>query len=215
MTKSSSTSSSFSISSSLFLVLLLLISFSSSSSSSISPSSVVDQQPAACTKYSFADSKRSFTYCNDLSTLNSFLHWNYNPSTRMVDIAYRHTGVIPTSTWVAWAINPSSTGMLGSQAFVAFQGLNGTIRAYTAPVTSYRTNLEEAPLSFPVYDIAATFANNEVIIFSTFELPQTNNNSTTVNQLWQDGPLTNGDTPGMHHTSGPNVFLVFLLYYRR
>ncbi|KAL2475736.1 Cytochrome b561 and DOMON domain-containing protein [Abeliophyllum distichum] len=103
----------------------------------------------SCAKYNFA-SNQLFTSCNDLPRLNSFLHWNYDSSSKTVRMAYRHTGVT-ASKWVAWAINPKSQGMVGAQALVAFQKSDGTMRAYTAPITTYQTQLQEGDLSFPVW----------------------------------------------------------------
>lgn len=153
----------------------------------------------SCASYNFA-SNQIFRSCNDLPHLNSFLHWNYDQSTKTVKIAYRHSGV-SSSSWVAWAINPTGQGMVGSQALVAFQRSDGTMRAYTAPVSVYRTQLQQGDLSFPVSDLTATYARNEIIIFATLRL---DNLSSTVNQVWQEGPVS-GDAPAMHPTSGPNV----------
>ncbi|KAI3456552.1 hypothetical protein Pfo_013215 [Paulownia fortunei] len=153
----------------------------------------------SCAKYNFA-SNQIFSFCSDLPYLNSFLHWNYDRSAKTVKIAYRHTGV-SSSRWVAWAINPSGQGMVGAQALVAFQKSDGTMRAYTAPVTGYQTQLQQGDLSFPVSDLTATYARNEMIIFATLKL---DNLSSTVNQVWQEGPLS-GDSPAMHPTTGPNV----------
>ncbi|CAK9182250.1 unnamed protein product [Ilex paraguariensis] len=154
----------------------------------------------SCTNYAFASNK-VFSTCNDLPYLNSFLHWTYDPSSETVQIAFRHTRVT-SSKWVAWAINPNSTSMVGSQALVAFQKSDGTMRYYTSPVTSYGTQLAEGDLSFPVSDLLATFSNNEITIFATLNLQKIN--STTVNQVWQDGPVS-GDTPGAHDQSGDNI----------
>ncbi|KAM3343429.1 hypothetical protein P3S68_025518 [Capsicum galapagoense] len=63
---------------------------------------------------------KSYDSCSDLPTLNSFIHWNYNPSSGTVDIAFRKSEN-KYGRWLAWAINPTSTGMIGSQAFVALQ----------------------------------------------------------------------------------------------
>ncbi|KAA8515611.1 hypothetical protein F0562_018778 [Nyssa sinensis] len=153
----------------------------------------------SCAKYAFANNK-VFSSCNDLPYLNSFLHWTYNPSSETAQIAYRQTG-ITSGKWVAWGINPKSKGMVGTQALVAFQKSDGTMKVYTSPVTAYQTNLEEGNLDFAVSDLSATYAKNEITIFATLKLPR---NSSTVNQVWQDGPLS-GTAPGMHATSGANV----------
>lgn len=153
-----------------------------------------------CSNYLFA-SNRVFSACNDLPVLNSFLHYTYNPSSQTLAVAYRHTN-FDSSKWVAWAINPTSQGMAGSQALVAFQQSDGSIKAYTSPVTGYTTQLAEGDLSFPVSDLSATYSNNEVIIFATLGL----GNATigTLNQVWQEGQLS-GNTPAAHATSGDNV----------
>ncbi|KAL0321082.1 UNVERIFIED_CONTAM: cytochrome and DOMON domain-containing protein [Sesamum radiatum] len=152
-----------------------------------------------CEKYNFA-SNQIFSSCSNLPYLNSFLHWNYDQSGKTVEIAYRHKGP-SSSRWVAWAINPSGQGMIGAQAVVAFKKADGTMRAYTAPVTSYQTQLQQAVLSFQVSDLTATYTRNEIIIFATLKL---DNLSSTVNQVWQEGPLS-GDSPAMHLNSGSNV----------
>ncbi|XP_016480725.1 cytochrome b561 and DOMON domain-containing protein At5g47530 [Nicotiana tabacum] len=154
----------------------------------------------SCTKYNFT-SNQIFTSCSDLPYLNSFLHWNYDPSSKTAKIAFRHTK-IASSRWVAWAINPTAQGMVGSQALVAYQKSDGKMRVYTSPVTSYQTQLQEGNLSFPVSDLSATYSNNEIAIFATLKLDKFN--STIVNQVWQEGPVS-GDSPAMHDTSGVNV----------
>ncbi|XP_073139699.1 cytochrome b561 and DOMON domain-containing protein At4g17280-like [Henckelia pumila] len=153
----------------------------------------------SCATYNFA-SNQVFSSCNDLPYLNSFLHWDYDQSANTVKIAYRHMGVT-SSNWVAWAINPISRGMVGAQALVAFQKSDGTMRTYTAPINSYQIQLQEGDLSFPVSDLSATYSGNEIVIFATLKL---DNLSSTVNQVWQEGLLSN-DSPVSHSTSGPNV----------
>ena len=153
----------------------------------------------SCNNYVFASDK-VFSTCNDLPYLNSFLHWTYDPSSGTAQIAFRHTG-IASPRWVAWAINPEGKGMVGSQALVAFQKSDGTMSVYTSPVTGYQTQLQKGDLSFGVSDLSATYSNNEIVVFATLELPK---NTTTVNQVWQDGPVLN-DSPGTHDLSGANV----------
>ena len=159
---------------------------------------ILSSYAQTCARYAFS-SNRVFTSCSDLPVLNSFLHYNYDSSGKL-EIAYRHTG-ITSSRWVAWAINPTSTGMVGSQALVAYQQTDGSMRVYTSPITQYQTQLAEGDLSFNVSELSATYANNEIIIFATLGL---SNNGTTLNQVWQEGALS-GNTPQMHATSGANV----------
>ncbi|KAF9590743.1 hypothetical protein IFM89_038056 [Coptis chinensis] len=160
---------------------------------------VLSTNAQTCRSYTF--SNRAFASCTDLQVLNSFLHWTYTPSNRTVNLAYRHTGISPSS-WIAWAINPTGRGMVGSQALVAFQ-TGGQMNAYTSQVTSTQTVLPRGNLSFPVPTITAEFANNnrEMTIFATLVLPP---GGTTVNQVWQQGPM-NGNTPQIHLLNGANI----------
>ncbi|PIN03251.1 putative membrane protein [Handroanthus impetiginosus] len=158
-----------------------------------------------CAKYNFA-TNQVFSSCSDLPYLNLFLHWNYNQSAKTVELAYRHTG-LSSSRWIAWAINRTGQGVIGAQALVAFKKSDGTMRAYTASVDSYQTQLLQGDLSFPVSDLIATYTKNEIIIFATIKV---DNLSFTMNHVWQGGPLS-GDFPAMHLTSGPNVLSMGIL----
>ncbi|MCL7034252.1 hypothetical protein MKW94_025476 [Papaver nudicaule] len=153
-----------------------------------------------CTTHVFPSNNQvstDFTSCNDLPVLNSFIHWKYDPATRRVHIAYRHTN-IDSSRWIAWAINPTAKGMQGSQALVAYQK-DGQMTAYTSPITKYGTSLAEGKLSFDVPNLTASFQNREMTIFATIQLE----NSTVVNQVWQEGPLSNG-VPTIHSMAPAN-----------
>ncbi|KAJ9180838.1 hypothetical protein P3X46_009036 [Hevea brasiliensis] len=167
---------------------------------SIFMSMVLSSSAQKCSSYAFS-SNQVFSACNDLPYLNSFLHWNYNSSSSKLQIAYRHSG-ISSSRWIAWAINPTSTGMVGSQSLVAFQQSDGTMKAYTSPISSYQTSLQEGKLSFEVSNLSATYSNNEMIIFATLGISSIG--TTTVNQVWQEGPVSS-DSPQVHSTTGANV----------
>ncbi|RWR96011.1 cytochrome b561 and DOMON domain-containing protein [Cinnamomum micranthum f. kanehirae] len=146
--------------------------------------------------YSFS-SNRVYNSCNALPQLNAYIYYTYHASNGTVDIAYR-AAASNSSNWVAWAINPNGLRMIGSQALVAYQNSSG-IQVYTAPITTYA--IQRGNLSFPVSGLAAEYASSEFIIYATLTLT---NNSTTVNQVWQQGTLSNG-VPLTHPTSGPNV----------
>jgi hypothetical protein len=102
-------------------------------------SCIAQQQPCATFKFS---NNKQFSSCSDLPVLSSSLHWNYHPSSNRVDVAFRHTGVTDRR-WIAWAINPTSGGMVGSQAIVSFPRTDGGLAVYTSPITSYGTRLEQ------------------------------------------------------------------------
>ncbi|XP_028095886.1 cytochrome b561 and DOMON domain-containing protein At5g47530-like [Camellia sinensis] len=153
----------------------------------------------SCSDFMFPDNK-VFTSCTNLSALNSFLYWSQNPSSTTLDMAYRHSHV-PPSTWVAWGINPKPNKMVGTQAIIAYQKPDGNMAVYTSSVDSYATQLQKGNLSFPVSDLSALFSNDEIIIFATIQLP---NNSSTINHVWQDGPIT-GNHLGIHDLSGRHL----------
>ncbi|KAJ4835288.1 hypothetical protein Tsubulata_048874 [Turnera subulata] len=155
-------------------------------------------QTQACNGLTFS-SNQVFSSCNDLPRLSSYLYWNYHATNQTADIAFRKT---PTSTsnWVAWALNPSGQRMAGSQALVAYQQSNGTMIAYTAPVSASPT-MQPGSLSFGVSNLRAEYSNGEMIIFATLQL---DNTLLSTNQVWQEGPLSGG-SPSIHPTSGDNM----------
>ncbi|KAE8680100.1 hypothetical protein F3Y22_tig00111392pilonHSYRG00277 [Hibiscus syriacus] len=153
-----------------------------------------------CGNHRFHEGK-TFASCTDLPSLNCSLHWNFRSSSQTVDIAFRQSSVDQNPRWISWAINPHSKGMVGSQALVSFQRDDGTMMAYTSPITSYATQLQQGDLSFPVNGVSSIVDGNEMIIFATLTLPA---NATTVNHLWQQGPLVD-NVPGIHRLSGPNM----------
>lgn len=152
----------------------------------------------SCDTFRFSNSN-SYSTCSSLPVLNSFLHWNYHQGNHTVDIAYRHGGV-STSQWVAWALNIGGSGMIGSQALVAFTNSSGLVHAYTSPVTTFATTLAEGNLSFSVPRIEAEYSNNEMIIYATLQLPS---GRTSFSQVWQEGPVS-GDTLGQHPLNPAN-----------
>ncbi|KAI8567194.1 hypothetical protein RHMOL_Rhmol02G0101600 [Rhododendron molle] len=137
-----------------------------------------------------------FASCTDLPNLDSFLHWTYVPSSPTLHVANRHSQV-SSSMWVVWGINPTSKGMVGTQAIVAYKKPDGTMGVFTSPVNSYGTQLQEGNLSFPVSDLSASFLDNQMVIYAVIELPE---NTTRVSHVWQDGPVS-GNTFGMHQVS--------------
>ncbi|CAN4099198.1 unnamed protein product [Withania somnifera] len=93
--------------------------------------------------------------------------------------------------------------MVGSQAFVALQRSDGTLEVYTSPINTYGTTLTKGGLSFRAHNVSAQNINGQVIIFAKFDLPA--NGTNIVNHVWQEGPLKDDDTPGMHGLSGDNL----------
>ncbi|KAK7333378.1 hypothetical protein VNO80_30146 [Phaseolus coccineus] len=156
----------------------------------------ITSQP--CNSYRFSKNIK-YAACEDLLILESSLHWNYRPSSGVVDVAFNKANA-KDSSWVAWAINPSSKGMVGSQSFAVHK--NGTIKAYTSPITSYATMLQEGNLSFSIYSLSTSYTNGGIIIFATFQLPP---NKTVVNHAWQEGLVSEDGTLKAHSFSCSNL----------
>ncbi|CAN4114115.1 unnamed protein product [Withania somnifera] len=152
-----------------------------------------------CSEYTFP-ANRTFTSCKELPYLEANLYWNYNSSSTEVSIAYRAKQ--NPKGWVAWAINPTRQGMLGSQALVAFHNSNDSMIAYTTQITSYNPSMQEAKLSFRVSNISAEYSKNEMIIFATIG-PL--GNATTVNHVWQSGYSVSGNIPQIHPPFSPHL----------
>lgn len=151
-----------------------------------------------CTSHTFANNAQ-FSSCSDLPALNSFLYWTYDANAATANIAFRVTGISTSSNWIAWALNPSGSGMAGAQALVAFQN-STSIQAYTSSVASTSiTALTPSTLSFQVTNISATTTGtSEMTLFATITPPRT-----TVNHVWQVGQVSSG-APGAHPLGSAN-----------
>nr|GEU71557.1 cytochrome b561 and DOMON domain-containing protein At5g35735-like [Tanacetum cinerariifolium] len=115
-------------------------------------------------------------------------------------MAYRHTGVTASSTWVAWGLNLDRAGMSGTQALVAFQNSSGTLQAYTSSINGYDTQMQPSRLSFDVTNLRAESVRGDVVIYATLTLPS---GRTGFNQVWQSGPVSSG-APGAHALNSEN-----------
>ncbi|KAM0937675.1 putative DOMON domain-containing protein [Dioscorea sansibarensis] len=142
---------------------------------------------------------RSYTSCNTLQYLSATLHWTYHPDNATIDVAYR--APISSNGWVAWALNPTGSGMIGAQSLFAFSGSDGAVRVYSTAISTFNPDVKDGNLSFMVYSKSGELSNATMTIFATLELP---GNRTTVNQVWQAGPLSNG-VPAQHPTTGDNI----------
>jgi len=154
----------------------------------------------SCNSYTLPN-KLNYARCSDLPVLESSLYWNYNPKTSIIDVAFKKNNV-KGSSWIAWAINPTSKGMIGSQAIIGYQNFDGIFKAYTSPITSYQTMLQEGNISLPVYNISGMFVVGSMMIFASLQLSQ---NVTLVNHAWQEGLVSNDGSLKSHALSGPNV----------
>ncbi|KAK6141228.1 hypothetical protein DH2020_025025 [Rehmannia glutinosa] len=88
-----------------------------------------------------------------------------------------------------------------SAVFGCFPQLNRPCPRLHLPDFRHATRLQEGPLSFRVPRIGAEFANDEMIIYATIELPS---DRTSFTHVWQNGHVS-GDTPLIHPTDGENM----------
>ncbi|XP_076930260.1 cytochrome b561 and DOMON domain-containing protein At3g25290-like [Bidens hawaiensis] len=147
-----------------------------------------------CTTQKFTNNKL-YNHCNDLPSLNSYLHWSLNTPQNTLSIAF----IAPPATasgWVSWAINPTAEGMAGAQALLAYKASNGTMVVKTYNISSY-TSIVEGKLAFDVKDKRAEYSDGLIKLFATVVLPE--KGVTTVNQVWQVGPsVTEDGFPAKH-----------------
>ncbi|CAI9299920.1 unnamed protein product [Lactuca saligna] len=131
-----------------------------------------------CSEYKFT-SRRIYSSCRDLPHLSAQLHWTYNSSTGIAQIAYQARQ--GPRGWVAWAVNPNQIGMVGSEALVAFHNSNGSMTVYTTLINNYSPSMVPGNLSFQV------------------------SGGSVVNHVWQSGYLVLNDVPQMHAISQQNL----------
>lgn len=141
-------------------------------------------QSLTCSSQTFP--KRSFAHCEDLPELGAFLHWTHDPKNSSLSIAFIATPPHEEG-WVAWAVNPTHTGMIGAQALIASQS-GGTPAVRTFNISSYSVVLPSHSLSFPVWDVAAECSQEQFTIFATVKVPE---KAKSLNQVWQVGPGVN------------------------
>ncbi|XP_009358991.2 cytochrome b561 and DOMON domain-containing protein At3g25290 [Pyrus x bretschneideri] len=150
-----------------------------------------------CTSQTFTNNKL-YSKCADLPVLGSFLHWTYDPANSTLSIAF----ISPpskTDGWIAWAINPTSTGMAGSQTLLAYQKSGGSMAVKTFNISSYK-DIVESKLSFEVWDTAAESSGGVFRLFAKLKVEKE-----TVNQVWQVGPSVSDGFPVKHDFLTPNL----------
>lgn len=150
-----------------------------------------------CTNQSFTN--RLFAACNDLPRLNSHLYWTYSPENGTISIAYR--APLSSPGWIAWAINTERSGMIGAQAVVAIRLPNGSAAAHTTRLSDYQPTLAPMELSFAVTGIEVEAGASDTTIFAEVQLP---GNGTSIVHVWQQGPLSDSNSPVGHPLSSAN-----------
>ncbi|KAL4587908.1 hypothetical protein LXL04_000785 [Taraxacum kok-saghyz] len=152
-----------------------------------------------CSSQKFTNSKL-YSKCIDLPTLGASLHWTHIAENSSLSIAFIAPPAKPDG-WIAWAINPTQTGMAGSQALVAFKDSNGSMAVKTYNISSY-SSIVEGKISLDVSESIAEYSDKSMKIFATVKLPKT---MTEVNHVWQVGGLVKGGMPGKHEFLPANL----------
>ncbi|KAF8388501.1 hypothetical protein HHK36_027174 [Tetracentron sinense] len=152
-----------------------------------------------CSSQTFTNNKL-FDHCDDLPQLSSYLHWTFDSSNSSLNIAFIAPPAKP-SGWISWAINPTGTGMVGSQSLIAFRDANGSMVVNTFDVVSYKS-IVQSKIAFEVSDMEAEFSDGVMRIFATVALPE---KMTTLNQVWQVGGSVTDGMPGVHEFQAPNL----------
>lgn len=126
--------------------------------------------------------KQTYALCETLPAFNSELHYTYNATNRSLSIAFIAT---PSKRggWISWSLNPTGTGMVGAQAFVAYE-FNKFIQTTTLNITGYRV-LTPGNLAFNFWDVSADKKNDVITLYASLSVPD---NKTVMNQVWQVGP---------------------------
>ncbi|KAM7527474.1 hypothetical protein LguiB_030884 [Lonicera macranthoides] len=171
----------------------LILSFSVSVLLIISPAISL-----TCTSQNFTNNLK-FANCSDLSSLGAYLHWTYDTAKNSLSIAFIAPLAEP-SGWIAWGINPTSTGMLGTQSLLAFKQSDGSMVVDTYNISSYYS-ITPSKILFNVSNLRAEDSGGITKIFATLALPQ---NTREVFQVWQVGFVTDG-MPDGHEMQPENM----------
>ncbi|KAG4137822.1 hypothetical protein ERO13_D07G095500v2 [Gossypium hirsutum] len=129
-----------------------------------------------------------FSTCIDLPSLSSYLHFTYDSPIATLSVAFVATPP-KSGGWIAWAINPKATGMVGSQALVAYKNsTTGVPVVRTYDISSY-SSIVPKDLSFAVWDkTAESRSDGSLVIFAKIKVTADLAASGKINQVWQAGP---------------------------
>ncbi|KAK0589067.1 hypothetical protein LWI29_009174 [Acer saccharum] len=153
-----------------------------------------------CSTSQISKSKHKFDQCVDLPTLDSYLHYSYNATNSSLSIAFVASPAKPEG-WIAWAINPTGTGMSGSQALIAYKS-NHTAVVKTYDITSY-SSVNESKLSFETWDLKAeATSNGSLIIYGSMKVAE---KAEKLNQVWQVGSEVQDGKPRKHAFLPQNI----------
>ncbi|XP_009412722.2 cytochrome b561 and DOMON domain-containing protein At4g12980 [Musa acuminata AAA Group] len=146
----------------------------------------------ACSSVAFS-SNRVYAACSDLPRLSSSLHWSYDNASATLSLAFVAPPAKPEG-WVAWAINPTGDGMIGSQALIAFHQPDGEMGVQTYNITGLGP-IAKGPIDFKTWDLAAEYSGGVTRLYGKMKLAA---GTTVVNQVWQVGSAVANGVPQKH-----------------
>ncbi|XP_057829851.2 uncharacterized protein LOC131040910 [Cryptomeria japonica] len=133
-------------------------------------------------------------HCKHVGEKGGTLSWTYNAEEGSILMAYK-AKPITRRGWVAWGINPSSNGLVGTQALLALRQPNGTMftgiynGASKAGTQQAAEFIRTDNIKVQFQSQTSVFHSGNIYIYATVLLPS---NRTTVNQAWQLGPVNQG-----------------------
>ncbi|KAF1895779.1 hypothetical protein Lal_00037895 [Lupinus albus] len=135
-------------------------------------------QTCTTQKLTVPKTKTLYSNCINLPYLNSYLQYTHNPSNSSLSIAFIASPPSP-SGWVSWGLNPTGSGMVGTQAIAAYSE-DGKMTIKTLDIQSYKV-LVPGKLSYEVWDLSAEESDGVIRIFATLKVKEVGE----VNHVWQ------------------------------
>ncbi|KAJ4805295.1 Cytochrome b561 and DOMON domain-containing protein [Rhynchospora pubera] len=152
-----------------------------------------------CASYKFSNNK-TFDKCSTLAHLSASLHWTYN-SDGTLSIGFIAPPAAP-SGWVAWGINPTATGMIGTQALIAFKQSNGSMAVNTYNITSYKS-IQQSPILYEPSNLSSEFGSDgNIVLFATLKIGKS---VESLNQVYQVGSSVTNGVPDEHAFNTDNL----------
>ncbi|MBA0758384.1 hypothetical protein Gotri_021389 [Gossypium trilobum] len=153
-----------------------------------------------CSSLKLSGGKKQYSNCTHLPTLNATLHFTYNATNSSLSIAFSAPPA-KAGGWIAWAVNPTGTGMAGSQALLAFKN-NGSMVVKTYNISSY-SSIVEGKLSFDVWDLEAEAGSDgKMVLYGSLKVEES---AEKLNQVWQVGPGIADGHPMKHEFDKANL----------
>jgi len=157
---------------------------------------------AAITECGTTLGSESYQKCRFFSALNFTLWWTYHPENVTMDFAYRMQPLEKIG-WVAWGINPNLSGMVGTQAILAFMQPSGSLSVLTYSVQKPLIPQKASKISYAVANLNATATSAGVFtVTGSLTLP---GNTTEVSHTWQRGQAVIDNEPQSHFLRTDNL----------